>query len=340
MRNTALVCLAFLLLNLAGCAAPDEIPSQGEMQSSEYTDIQESVVSSAPQMPDASSSQEELLSSSSDSVEEDESWIRVEDGEGREVIFRLNDSMAADALYQQLPLSLKVEDFAGEEKIFYPDEALPVDDTPLAKGPAGTLAYYQPWADVAMFYGECSGADGLHALGEAVSGAEQIRSLSGTISIEPIEGLDGEETSSREETVPEQETVEADTQIEKVEEENMPALEIVVNGRNFSVQLYENETTAALLERLPLALDMKELNGNEKYVYLDESLPTDAQNPGQIRAGDLMLYGSDCLVLFYQDFSTSYSYTPLGRVEDPTALAETLGEGGIQAIIQISEQGQ
>ena len=38
-----------------------------------------------------------------------------------------------------------------------------------------------------------------------------------------------------------------------------------------------------------------------------------------------MLYGSNCLVLFYQNFSTSYSYTPLGRIKNPSLLAQALG---------------
>ena len=105
---------------------------------------------------------------------------------------------------------------------------------------------------------------------------------------------------------------------------------ITINGQSFLVTLYDNETVAALKEKMPLTLDMSELNGNEKYNYLSFSLPTNASNPGQIHAGDLMLYGSDCLVLFYQSFSTSYRYTPIGRVNDPSGLADTVGSGSIQ----------
>ena len=110
---------------------------------------------------------------------------------------------------------------------------------------------------------------------------------------------------------------------------------ITINGQTFLASLYDNETAAALKEKLPLTLDMSELNGNEKYNYLPFSLPTDAGNPGQIHAGDLMLYGSDCLVLFYESFPTSYRYTPIGRINDPSELADAVGSSGVQVIFAL-----
>ena len=80
---------------------------------------------------------------------------------------------------------------------------------------------------------------------------------------------------------------------------------------------------------LPMSLNMQELNGNEKYHYFDRALPTNASRPEGIHTGDLMLYGNNCLVLFYKDFTTSYSYTPLGRLENPTGLAQALGDGSV-----------
>ena len=117
---------------------------------------------------------------------------------------------------------------------------------------------------------------------------------------------------------------------EETEEESaMPRLTIGIGDQTFSARLYDSDTTRALLERLPLTLSMEELHGNEKYCYLDEPLPTHAALPDGIRAGELMLYGSDCLVLFYESFPTSYRYTPLGRMENPEGLAEALGGGSV-----------
>lgn len=73
---------------------------------------------------------------------------------------------------------------------------------------------------------------------------------------------------------------------------------LTIHGTSFAVTLEDNEAARAFAARLPLTLDMSELNGNEKYFYLDESLPTASYRPGTIQTGDLMLYGSSCVVLF------------------------------------------
>lgn len=106
-------------------------------------------------------------------------------------------------------------------------------------------------------------------------------------------------------------------------------LNIGVGERTFTAILLDGAGARALKELLPMTLDMSEMNGNEKYNYLPYGLPADPRVIGSVRAGDLMLYGSDCLVLFYGDFQTSYSYTRLGRVENTTGLADALGEGSV-----------
>ena len=115
----------------------------------------------------------------------------------------------------------------------------------------------------------------------------------------------------------------------------MPKLKIEANGHIFTATLLDNPTTRALLECLPMTISMGELNGNEKYYYMPDSLPTNSQRPGNIHAGDLMLYGSDCLVLFYESFSSGYSYTRLGSIDDPSGLAVALGRGSVNVTFQV-----
>lgn len=70
---------------------------------------------------------------------------------------------------------------------------------------------------------------------------------------------------------------------------------------------------------------MTERNGNEKYGNLPQRLPTNAQQVRTINTDDLMLYGSDCLVLFYERFNTPYSYTRLGPIAVSAGLAKVRG---------------
>ncbi len=106
-------------------------------------------------------------------------------------------------------------------------------------------------------------------------------------------------------------------------------LKITIGTNTFTATLYNNATVNALKTRLPMTLNMKELNGNEKYFDLPNNLPANASNPGTIQTGDLMLYGSNTLVLFYKSFSTSYSYTRLGRIDDTSGLTAALGSGNV-----------
>ena len=104
---------------------------------------------------------------------------------------------------------------------------------------------------------------------------------------------------------------------------------VTVNGQRFTATLEDNETARAFYAMLPLTLDMDELNGNEKYHYLDETLPSNSRNIGQIRTGDLMLYGSNCIVSFFKTFATSYPYTPIGHIEDAENDAAALPNGSV-----------
>ena len=76
--------------------------------------------------------------------------------------------------------------------------------------------------------------------------------------------------------------------------------------KSFDCEFYDNKTAAALLKTMPFKYRMSELNGNEKYKYLNRDFPTDEKEVRKIKAGDIMLYGSDCLGLFYKSFNTSY----------------------------------
>ena len=110
---------------------------------------------------------------------------------------------------------------------------------------------------------------------------------------------------------------------------------IKVGSSTFNATLLNNPAVTEFKQRLPLTINMSELNGNEKLYRFSTNLPANASNPGTIQTGDLMLYGANTLVLFYQTFSTTYSYTRLGRIDNPNGLAAALGSGSVTVAFQL-----
>lgn len=130
-------------------------------------------------------------------------------------------------------------------------------------------------------------------------------------------------------------TPEATTPMEDPEIKEAYEMQLSINGKIFSVTLEDNDTVQALYNLLPLTLEMSELNGNEKYFYLDTSLTCTPERVRNIYAGDIMLYGDSCIVLFYDSFSTPYSYTRIGHIEDASELLDALGDNSATVIFSI-----
>ena len=112
-------------------------------------------------------------------------------------------------------------------------------------------------------------------------------------------------------------------------------IKITVNSQTFTATLLDNSSAKAFKKMMPLTINMTELNGNEKYYDFPNNLPTNSSNPGTIKNGDLMLYGSKTLVLFYKTFSTSYSYTKLGTIDDITGLTIALSPGNVTITFEL-----
>ena len=104
--------------------------------------------------------------------------------------------------------------------------------------------------------------------------------------------------------------------VENTIEKSNNSIKIIINNKNYLLYLEDNNTVKSFIKMLPKEFDMNELNGNEKYVYLDDSLPTNSSSINHINRGDVMLYGDNCLVIFYKSFDTSYSYTKIGHIND------------------------
>lgn len=116
-------------------------------------------------------------------------------------------------------------------------------------------------------------------------------------------------------------------------EEFPSKINITINNQTLSATLEDNETSREFIKLLPLNISMNELNGNEKYYYFDRALPSNSTKIDKINSGDIMLYGDDCLVLFYDTFHTNYRYTKIGKLDNSNNIKNIVGNGNINISI-------
>lgn len=115
-------------------------------------------------------------------------------------------------------------------------------------------------------------------------------------------------------------------------------INLIVNNKTFTATLENNQTVQELIQNFPMTLNMSDLHSNEKYNYLNSSLTTNSSIPRMINAGDIKLYGNNCLVVFYDDFRNSYSYTNLGKVDNVDDFVTELGSGSVNIRFELAEQ--
>lgn len=113
-------------------------------------------------------------------------------------------------------------------------------------------------------------------------------------------------------------------------------INLVVNNKTFSATLENNQTVQELIQQFPITLNMSDLHSNEKYNYLDSNFTTNSNTPNMINTGDIKLYGNNCLVVFYKDFKNYYSYTNLGRVDNPNEFVNELGNGSVDIRFELA----
>lgn len=124
----------------------------------------------------------------------------------------------------------------------------------------------------------------------------------------------------------------------KGDEHAMPTIKIQVGNKTFIVILYDNQSTRAMVEKMPFTLTMDDYAAQEKVANLTFDLPAaQSQKPARINAGDLYLWSGNNLVLFYRTFANSYSYVPIGRIMDVDALTDALGSGSVEVTFRISD---
>ena len=124
---------------------------------------------------------------------------------------------------------------------------------------------------------------------------------------------------------------------ETVLEETEMKLNVEVNGTIFTAALEDNAAVDAFVEMMreaPVVIEMSDYSGFEKVGPLGTSLPT-SNSQTTTPAGDIVLYNSSQIVIFYG--SNSWSYTRLGKIDDLTGWEEALGIGDVTVTFSVGK---
>ena len=103
-------------------------------------------------------------------------------------------------------------------------------------------------------------------------------------------------------------------------------IKVEINGNYYGATLEGDATSNEFYSLTPFKITMEDLNNNEKYYYLSESLEGTADYTGEIHKGDIMLYDTNCIIIFYKDFNTNYLYKKIGHIDN----LPDLGNGNIE----------
>ena len=150
------------------------------------------------------------------------------------------------------------------------------------------------------------------------------------------ETKDAEMTSPGAETISEQKT---DNTV--AEEVQKTMLQMKIGETKVSVSWEDNDSVAALKELCkdaPLTIQMSMYGGFEQVGSIGTRLPSnDAQTTTS--AGDIVLYSSNQVVVFYG--SNSWAYTRLGHITDQDAagMASLLSNGNVTITISMEDAG-
>lgn len=146
----------------------------------------------------------------------------------------------------------------------------------------------------------------------------------------PEESVEQEEETSSPES--EQPTAEEEEESEKMMQ--MRIDDVLVN-----VEWEDNESVEALkalCENEPLVIQMSMYGGFEQVGPIGQRLPSDDVQT-TTAAGDIVLYSSSQIVVFYG--SNSWAYTRLGHItdQDESAMSTLLGNGDVTITISLEE---
>ncbi len=111
-------------------------------------------------------------------------------------------------------------------------------------------------------------------------------------------------------------------------EQTQIQIKIQIGDKTFTAELEDNEAAKEFARMLPISVEMRDYGGFEKVGALGKSL-TSNDSQTTTETGDIVLYNSDQIVIFYG--SNSWSYTRLGHIDN----FGDIGGGNITAVFSL-----
>lgn len=205
--------------------------------------------------------------------------------------FQLYQTRAAKEFYEQLPLTLDLENFRSAQWMFYPPKKLRVTSgEAYHDGKKGDLSYYAPWGDVFMLYKDFHAGDEMHRIGVNSSGLENIAKMSGKITIQK---MDHDVTA----------------------EASVMRMKLLVDGNEIIFELNDSPAAKDLYAQFPMAITVENYGRNEKIFYPPKKLKAgDSPLVKSATTGTLAYYAPwGDVVMFYSQFGSAAGLYELGR---------------------------
>lgn len=99
--------------------------------------------------------------------------------EETELTATIYDNPTTRDFISMLPITTTLDDYANNEKIFYPERKLSTENAPDGYEPSvGDITYYAPWGDVAIFYKDFTYSKQLISIGKIDNnGIDQLKNI-------------------------------------------------------------------------------------------------------------------------------------------------------------------
>ena len=114
-------------------------------------------------------------------------------------------------------------------------------------------------------------------------------------------------------------------------------MNVQIGDYTFTATLEDNKAVEELVDMMkdgPVTIGMDDYSGFEKVGSLGRSLTT-SNSQTTTKAGDIVLYNGNNIVMFYG--SNSWSYTRIGKIDDLSDWEKALGSGNITAVFTLAK---